>query len=186
MASHGERSESWEMFEAYALPHASVLFRASISMLGNRAEAEDAVQEAFLEAWKSFDRFTPDTNCRAWLFKILFHTVSHHRRKWLGRRAEQDPQTMEDTLAAKPAVPEHLTDEGVLSAFRKIPTKYAEVVMLADVHEFTYKEIQDTLGIPIGTVMSRLSRGREALRLHLERPTRTGAIIKDAGQSARV
>jgi RNA polymerase sigma-70 factor (ECF subfamily) len=155
-------------------------------MLGNRAEAEDAVQEAYLQAWKSFDRFNPGTNCRAWLFKILFHTVSHHRRKWLGRRVEQDPQTMEDTLAAKPAVPEHLTDEGVLSAFRKIPAKYAEVVMLADVHEFTYKEIQDTLEIPIGTVMSRLSRGREALRVHLERPTRPSAVIEDAGQRARV
>lgn len=186
MASHAEMSESLETFEALALPHTSDLFRAAASMLGNRTEAEDAVQEAFLQAWKSFDRFTPGTNCRAWLFKILFHTVSHHRRKWLGRLVNQDPQSMEDRLADKPPVPDHLTDKGVLSAFRRIPPKYAEVVMLADVHEFTYKEIQDTLGIPIGTVMSRLNRGREALRVHLAKPQLGGPVIDDAARGARI
>jgi RNA polymerase sigma-70 factor, ECF subfamily len=123
---------------------------------------------------------------RAWLFKILFHTVSHHRRKWLGRWVEQDPQSLEGKLADKPAVPERLTDEDVLSAFRKIPPRYAEVVTLADVQEFTYKEIQETLGIPIGTVMSRLSRGREALRVHLPKPLPADTVMEEAGQPAQV
>jgi RNA polymerase sigma-70 factor, ECF subfamily len=186
MASHGDEPECLETFEVCALPHANDLFRTAVSMLGSRAEAEDAMQEAYLQAWKSFGRFTPGTNCRAWLFKILFHTVSHHRRKWLGRWVSQDLQSMEDRLADKPMVPEHLTDEGVLSAFRKIPPKYAEAVMLADVHEFTYKEIQDTLGIPIGTVMSRLNRGREALRTHLGKPPSPGPVIDDAARGARI
>src|ERR1700760_4198490 len=109
MALEREDSERLETFEAFGLPHTNDLFRTALSMLGNRAEAEDAVQEAYLQAWKSFSRFTPGTNCRAWLFKILFHTVSHHRRTWFGRRVGQDLQSIEDGLADKPAISEHLT-----------------------------------------------------------------------------
>jgi len=151
-------------FETIALPHAKDLFRMASSLLRNSAEAEDAVQECLLQAWKCFDRFEPGTNCRAWLFKILFHVVSHQRRKWQRMWLAEDPQILEDTLAAKPEIPDQLTDEDLLAAIRKVPQRYAEVLMLADVQEFTYKEIQETLGIPIGTVMSRLSRGREYLR----------------------
>lgn len=151
-------------FESAALPHTKDLFRTAMSMLGNRSEAEDAVQECLFQAWKSFARFQQGTNCRAWLYKILFHVVSHQRRKWLRFSLAEDPQMLEDTLAAKPDVSEQLTDEELLSALREMPRQYAQVVLLADVHEFTYKEIQETLDIPIGTVMSRLSRGRSYLR----------------------
>ena len=72
-------------FEAETLPHLDALYRAAASILRSRAEAEDAVQETYLQALKSFRRFTPGTNCRAWLFRILFHVISHQRRKWLGR-----------------------------------------------------------------------------------------------------
>src|SRR6266568_1748075 len=72
-------------FEAEALPYLNDLYRAAASILRSRAEAEDAVQEAYLQALKSFHRFAPGTNCRAWLFRILFHVISHQRRKWLGR-----------------------------------------------------------------------------------------------------
>ena len=154
-------------FEAQALPHTRDLFRTAGALLRNRTEAEDAVQETLLQAWKSFHRFEQGTNCRAWLFKILFHVVSHQRRKWSRLWLAEDPQILEDTLAAKAEVPDKLTDEEILAAFEKIPQRYAEVVMLADVQEFSYKEIQQTLSIPIGTVMSRLSRGREYLRAHL-------------------
>ncbi len=97
----------------------------------------------------------------------MFHVVSHQRRKWNRLSLTEDPQILEDTLAARPEIPDHLTDEEILAAFRKMPPRYAEVVMLADVQEFSYKEIQETLSIPIGTVMSRLSRGREYLRTEL-------------------
>jgi RNA polymerase sigma-70 factor (ECF subfamily) len=159
--------EPLHSFETIALPHAKDLFRMASSLMRNSAEAEDAVQECLLQAWKCFDRFEPGTNCRAWLYKILFHVISHQRRKWSRLWLAEDPQIFEDTLVAKTEVPEHLTDEEILAALAKMPQRYAEVIMLADVQEFSYKEIQETLGIPIGTVMSRLSRGRECLRAEL-------------------
>ena len=169
--------ESLGSFESLALPHTNDLFRMASSLLRNRTEAEDAVQECLLQAWKSFDRFEPGTNCRAWLYKILFHVVSHHRRKWSRLWLAEDPQILENTLVAKTEVPEYLTDQEILGALGRMPHRYAEVVLLADVQEFSYKEIQTTLSIPIGTVMSRLSRGREYLRAELvsmapARPTR--------------
>ena len=157
-----------QSFESAAMPHMNDLFRAASSMLGNRTEAEDIVQEAYLQAWKSFHRFEPGTNCRAWLFKILFHVIQHHRRRWFKFKFVADgEEVMENTLVYEPPVTEHLSDEDVLAAFRKLPEKFAEVVLLSDVYEFTYKEIQETLDIPIGTVMSRLSRGRQMLRVQL-------------------
>src|SRR5436190_5961281 len=71
-----------ERFAAEAMPHLNDLFRTASRVVGERGNAEDVVQEVFLQAWKSFDRFEPGTNCRAWLYKILFHCASHHRRKW--------------------------------------------------------------------------------------------------------
>jgi len=137
-------------------------------MLGSRLEAEDAVQESYLQAWKSFHRFTPGTNCRAWLFKILFHVIQHHRRKWFKFKFVADgEELLEQSLTYEPPIAQDISDEEVLVAFEKIPDQYREVVLLSDVYEFSYKEIQETLGIPAGTVMSRLSRGRQLLRVHL-------------------
>ena len=155
-------------FEEAALPHLDDLFRAASHMTGSRTHAEDLVQETYLQAWKSFDRFELGTNCRAWLFKILFHVIQHHRRKSfrLELTAEGD-DVFERTLIYEPPVPQDLTDQDVIAAFRQIPEQYREVVMLSDVYDFSYKEIQETLGIPQGTVMSRLSRGRRLLRSQL-------------------
>jgi RNA polymerase sigma-70 factor (ECF subfamily) len=154
-------------FDREALPHMDDLYRTAASMLRNQTEAEDAVQETYLQAWKSFQRFTPGTNCRAWLFRILFHVVAHQRRKWFARFVSTERTELEQASIYSAPVAEDLTDEDILAAVRRIPPQYAEVVMLADVHEFTYKEIQETLEIPIGTVMSRLSRGRQLLRAQL-------------------
>lgn len=155
-------------FESVALPHLRELFGAASHMIGNRVQAEDIVQETYLQAWKSFDRFELGTNCRAWLFKILFHVIQHHRRKSFRLRLVLDEDELfEQTLIYEPPVPEDLTDDEVLAAFHKLPEQYREVVLLSDVYEFKYKEIQKALGIPQGTVMSRLSRGRQLLRQHL-------------------
>ena len=154
-------------FDREALPHMDDLYRTAASMLRNRTEAEDAVQETYLQAWKSFHRFTPGTNCRAWLFRILFHVVAHQRRKWYSRFVATERDELEQTTVYSAPLPEKLTDEDILSAVRKVPHHYAEVLLLADVHEFSYREIQETLSIPIGTVMSRLSRGRQLLRAQL-------------------
>jgi RNA polymerase sigma-70 factor (ECF subfamily) len=171
-------------FEAEALPHLDALYRAAASILRSRTEAEDAVQETFLKALKSFPRFTPGTNCRAWLFRILFHVISHQRRKWLGRLVFSEREELERTAAFTPPVPEQLMDDEMIAAFRNLPPQYAEVVMLFDVQEFSYKEIQETLGIPIGTVMSRLSRGRQLLRTQLADCGVRAGIVRDAARPA--
>jgi RNA polymerase sigma-70 factor (ECF subfamily) len=155
-------------FESVALPHLPDLFRTAARLLGNSGDAEDLVQETYLHAWKSFHRFEPGTNCRAWLFKILFHRIHHHRRQWFNARSvKESDEILAELLAFEPPVPEHLSDEDVLSALEKIPQDFREVVLLADVEEFSYKEIADVLRIPVGTVMSRLSRGRKMLRTEL-------------------
>jgi RNA polymerase sigma-70 factor (ECF subfamily) len=173
-------------FDAEALPHMDALFRAAASILHSRSEAEDAVQETYLQALKSFHRFTPGSNCRAWLFRILFHVISHQRRKWLGRMIFAEREELEQTAVYMEPVAEQLTDDELIQAFRKLPQQFAEVVMLADVQEFTYKEIQETLRIPVGTVMSRLSRGRQLLRARLaECGARTG-IVRGSARAASV
>lgn len=155
-------------FETEAMPHLNDLFRSARRILGNAAEAEDAVQEAYYQAWKSFHRFQPGTNCRAWLFKILFHVIQHQRRKWWKVSSFANLDEMPEQVTTwEPPVPQDLTDEEVLQAFDRLPQQYREVVLLADVQEFAYKEIADILNIPIGTVMSRLNRGRKLLRTEL-------------------
>src|SRR5262245_32447089 len=136
----------------------------------NRSSAEDLVQETLVQALQSFHRFTPGTNCRAWLFSILHHVRANRLRRE-GRFVTDDEveQRIANTLAFVPPVPDHLTDEDLLTALRQIPSHHQEVILLCDVQEMTYKEIAAALEIPIGTVMSRLHRGRELLRAALIR-----------------
>lgn len=157
-------------FETAALPHLDDLYRTASAMVGNRSEAEDLVQEAYLEAWKSFHRFELGTNCRAWMFKILIHRVHHYRRKWYRwySKAESEDLII-DRLTHEDPIPENVRDEDLLLALSHIPDMFREIVMLADVQEFSYKEIASMLEIPVGTVMSRLSRGRKHLREELLR-----------------
>ena len=163
----GRRART-EDFEEAALPHVNDLFRTALRVIQNRTEAEDLVQEAYLQAWKSFDRFEPGTNCRAWLFKILFHVIQHHRRKSSKMRLVTDDEAMiEEAPSYHPPLPRHLSDEDVLAAFEKIAEHYREAVLLAYVEELSYKEVPAALNLPLGTVMSRLSRGRRLLMAEL-------------------
>lgn len=163
----GKRVESAE-FEAVALPHLNDLYRTAVHLVRDRTEAHDLVQEAYLHAWKAFHRFQPGTNCRAWLFKILLNEVRHYRRSWFNtKRVSEGDESLEQTLTYEPPIPEKIQDEDLLAALDDIPGEFREVVLLADVQEFSYKEIADMLGIPVGTVMSRLSRGRKQLRARL-------------------
>ena len=155
-------------FEAAALPHLNDLFRTATRLLGSPTEAEDVVQETYLLAWKSFDRFELGTDCRAWLFTIMFNAVRHYRRRWFDRRVTGEAaEILEETVSYTPPVPEELTDQDVLSALDGIPPEFRAVVLLADVQDFSYKEIAGILRVPMGTVMSRLSRGRQLLRIAL-------------------
>ena len=158
-----------EDFEAVALPHLADLYRSASLLVRNSPEAEDLVQEVYLEAWKSFHRFEPGTNCRAWLFKILFHRLHHLRRRLVKASKVEgfaNPADQEN-LMAEPQVPQEIRDDDILLALAKVPPDFREVVLMADVQEFSYKEIAETLKIPLGTVMSRLSRGRGLLRQEL-------------------
>jgi RNA polymerase sigma-70 factor, ECF subfamily len=162
------RQSMWSAFETEALPHVGNLFRTAMWFERNRDEAEDLVQETLRHALESFDRYTPGTNCRAWLLSILHH-VRSNRRRARGRSpiVPNADDTLESTVAFVPPVPQQLTDEDLLGALRRLPEQYQEVIVLSDVDELAYKEIASTLSIPIGTVMSRLHRGRALLREQL-------------------
>ena len=165
------------------MPHLNDLFRTASRLMGERGHAEDVVQEVFLQAWRSFGRFEPGTNCRAWLYKILFHCVSHHRRKWFRfPLLKETEEYLEANLPAPVPVGQELTDGAILAAIEQMPQDYRAVVLLVDVEEFAYKEVAEILGIPIGTVMSRLSRGRGLLRKRLADVARSYGIGKSAQQ----
>jgi RNA polymerase sigma-70 factor (ECF subfamily) len=162
---HKPRTED---FEAAALPHLPDIYRTATRLLADSTKADDVVQDVYLQAWKSFDKFEPGTNCRAWLYKILFNTMHHYRRKWLNSRMVKESEDLiEQTVAWAPPVPENITDEEVLAALDGVPQDYRAVVLLVDVEEFAYKDAAGILGVPVGTVMSRLSRGRRLLRERL-------------------
>ena len=161
-----ERNITVEEFESEALPHLDDLYRMAVRLVRDRTEAEDLVQDVYLQAWKSFHKYEPGTNCRAWLYKILFNKTNHHRRRKFSRAGllQADDALIAETVAYVPPVRQDLTDEEVIDAVDRLPPNYREVVLLADVEDFTYREIAEVLGVPIGTVMSRLSRGRKRLR----------------------
>lgn len=175
-----------ERFEMEAMPHLNDLFRTATRMVGERSRAEDVVQDVYLQAWKSFGKFQTGTNCRAWLYKILFHCVDHQRRKWF-RFPPLKPaeEFVEANLASAPVIPDKLTDGEILAALDRIPADYRAVVLLVDVEEFAYKEASEILGIPIGTVMSRLSRGRKMLREQLVDVARSYGIVGPAQEGRR-
>ncbi|HEV8318689.1 MAG TPA: sigma-70 family RNA polymerase sigma factor [Vicinamibacterales bacterium] len=163
---HDERV--WATFEAEALPHVDRLFRLAMWFERDRDEAEDLVQETLKEALASFHRFTAGTNCRAWLVSILQHIRGNRRRARSRSPFIADPlERAADAVPFTPPVPQELTDDEVLAALGRIPVPYQEVIVLCDVEEFTYKEIAAALSLPVGTVMSRLHRGRALLRREL-------------------
>jgi len=162
---HSSPSDLWSTFEAEAMPHVDRLFRLAMWMERDRQEAEDLVQETLLQALRSFARFTAGTNCRAWLITILHHVRSNRRRARFRRQAVETPDDrIAETIPFVPPVLTQLTDEDILAALNGIPEPYQDIILLSDVEELSYKEIAEALDIPMGTVMSRLHRGRALLR----------------------
>ena len=160
--------DAWAAFEGEVLPHADRLFRLAMWFVRNRADAEDVVQDTMMQALKSFHRFQPGTNCRAWLTTILHHIVSNRRRTAGRSIVVDDPDDrIAQTTPFVPPVAQQLTDEHVLASLRRLPTTFQEVILLCDVEDLSYKEAAEALAIPIGTVMSRLHRGRAQLRAEL-------------------
>ena len=163
-----KREKEWAAFEAEALPLMPDVFRVAMYLARNHEIAEDLTQETFVEALKSFHRYTPNTNCRAWLVTILYHLNSKRRHK-LGQMklVEDAEEQISQTVAFVPPIPQKLNDEEILAALEQIPPAFREVVVLSDVEDFSYKEIAEFVDVPIGTVMSRLHRGRKLLRQQL-------------------
>ena len=162
------RDNEWSAFEAEAMPLMPEVYRIAYWLARDRETAEDLTQETYVEALKSFHRYSAGTNCKAWLATILYR-VNARRRAKLGklRLIEDTDEQIAQTVAFEPPIPENLTDDDVLNAVRQIPPKFSQVVLLTDVEEFSYKEVAELLQMPIGTVMSRLHRGRRLLRQHL-------------------
>lgn len=144
------------------------VFRVAKWLVRDTTEAEDLTQETFIQALKSFHRYSPDTNCRAWLITILYR-INGKRRMKLGRLklVEDIDERIAETVRFEPPIPQNLTDEDILKAVDRVPEKFAQVILLTDVEEFSYKEAADMLQVPIGTIMSRLHRGRRLLRQEL-------------------
>lgn len=155
-------------FEAEVLPHANRLFRLALWLERNRSDAEDVVQETMVRALRSFHRFEPGSNCRAWLITILHRVVSNRRRSKARSIIVNDPgEWAADTVPCERPIPAELTDQDVIGALRRLPQHYQEIVVLCDVEGLSYKETAEALAIPVGTVMSRLHRGRAQLRTEL-------------------
>jgi RNA polymerase sigma-70 factor (ECF subfamily) len=169
-----ESDREWQVFEAEAMPHVDRLFRHAMWLERNRSNAEDLVQETLVQAMQSFHRFAPGTNCRAWLLSILHHVYLNRQRK-LGRLTidSEIEDRVAHTVPFVTPVADHLTDEDMLSALRSLSVHHQQVILLCDVEEMTYKEAAAVLDVPVGTIMSRLHRGRELLRVQL---IRTGAV----------
>jgi RNA polymerase sigma-70 factor (ECF subfamily) len=161
-------SDAWAAFEGEVLPHVDRLFRLAMWFVRNRADAEDVVQDTMIQALKSFHRFQPGTNCRAWLTTILQRIVSNRRRAAGRSIVVDDPDDrIAQTVPFVPPIPQELTDELVLGTLQRLPTTFQEVIVLCDVEDLSYKEAAEALAIPMGTVMSRLHRGRAQLRAEL-------------------
>lgn len=146
----------------------------------DRAAADDLVQETYLQAWRSFHRFVPGTNCRAWLYKVLYFCHSRQRRTRARQPVMVDLESSpESALLFDPPTPDTLTADSVKAAFERIAEPFRTAVMLVDVEQLAYREAADVLGVPIGTIMSRLARGRRLLRLELSAEAAALGIADD-------
>ncbi|HET9870999.1 MAG TPA: sigma-70 family RNA polymerase sigma factor [Propionibacteriaceae bacterium] len=184
-------------FEADALGFLDQLYAAALRMTRNPADAEDVVQETYVKAYSSFHQFTPGTNLKAWLYRILTNTyINSYRKKqrqpqisdgeniedWQLARAESHTST--GLKSAEMVALENLADSDVKEALQQLAPDFRLAVYLADVEGFSYKEIAEIMDTPIGTVMSRLNRGRTQLRKLLADYASERGLLRHEGSGA--
>lgn len=184
--TQGEDDPQWrarrDRFEAVALAHAPRLRGAARRWLRNDAAADDAVQETFLRAYRTFDSFQPGTNARAWLFTILYSVCANEHARNRARKLVPLDATPEALLQSDRETPRELSHRATQKSepereLAVLPEPFRSAVILVDLEELTYHEAASALGCPVGTLRSRLSRGRQALAkklLHLAPRMRGG------------
>ena len=181
-----------EQFTSVAMQYAPQLFSTALRMTRNRSDAEDLVQETYIKGWRSFHTFQEGTNLRAWLFRIMTNTYinKYNAKKRKGIEVELDDveelflykrlgsiDQSQLSSSAEDQMLELFTDDEVKNALESLPEDFRIPVLLSDVDGFAYKEIAEMLEIPIGTVMSRLHRGRKAMQKMLYEYARDRGLI---------
>ncbi len=180
-------------FDSQVMPFVDSLYNTAYRMTRSAEDAEDLVQETYFKAYKYYDKFEEGTNLKAWLFKILKNTfINNYRKRKLEPRSV-DFAEIEDSFerivrrdsSEQPSDPEAdffsgVLDEDVKKALESLPYDYRMVVILADLEDFSYKEIAEILDCPVGTVMSRLYRGRKLLEKALLKYARKHGYIRGA------
>ncbi|HUY07725.1 MAG TPA: sigma-70 family RNA polymerase sigma factor [Acidimicrobiales bacterium] len=180
-------------FSEDAMIHADSLYAAALRMTRNRSDAEDLLQETYLKAFRAYDRFEEGTYIKAWLYRILTNTYINSYRAKKRRPEETDVEDVGELYlyrqinalersglarSAEDVALDLFTDDQIKESLESLPENYRYAVLLADVEGFSYKEIAEITGVPVGTVMSRLSRGRAALQKSLAGYVQERALVK--------
>lgn len=184
-----------EDFTTDAMQYAPQLFATALRMTRNRADAEDLVQETFLKGWRAFESYQQGTNLRAWLFRIMTNTFINKYNSQQRRPQETELDEVEElylfrrmgafdqskmTHSAEDQMLELFTDDEVKNAIEELPETFRIPVLLSDVEGFSYKEIAEMLEVPIGTVMSRLHRGRKAMQKMLYEYAKERGLVNES------
>jgi RNA polymerase sigma-70 factor, ECF subfamily len=198
LSEAADHQKGWN-FEAAAMPFVDALYNTAYRMTRNPEDAEDLVQETYLKAYRYYDKFEEGTNFKAWLFKIMKNTFINNYRKRQQSPAFSDFADIEESFESQVSednvrqaknpeeeLLENVLDQDVQLALDRLPPDYRMVVILADLEGFSYKEIADILEVPVGTVMSRLYRGRRLLEAAMLEFARDHGYLREGVEPAKM